>query len=128
MARSVLVVDDSATIRTQVARVLTSAGFDVVQATDGIDGLEKLGARQDFVLVLCDVNMPRMDGLEFVEALARRAEGMPPVVMLTTEGRPDLIRRAKASGAKSWMIKPFKPEALVAAARSFIPIGTAAGE
>lgn len=121
MAFVAMVVDDSATIRSQASRVLAAAGFEVIQATDGVDGLEKLGSRTDVVFVLCDVNMPRMDGLEFVEILSKRPEGMPAVIMLTTEGRPELIRRAKASGARSWMIKPFKPEVLAAAAKSFIP-------
>ena len=121
MKHVVMVVDDSATIRSQASRVLAAAGFEVIQATDGVDGLEKLGDRQDIVLVLCDVNMPNMDGLEFVETLAKRPAGMPPVIMLTTEGRPDLIRRAKAAGALSWMVKPFKPELLVAAAKSLTP-------
>ena len=122
MAHLVMVIDDSATIRNQTTRVLSAAGFEVIQAVDGLDGLEKLGEREDFVLILCDVNMPRMDGLEFVEALSRRRAAMPFVIMLTTEGRPDLIRRAKAAGAKSWMIKPCKPEVLVAAAKSLTPL------
>ncbi|CAN5921674.1 response regulator [soil metagenome] len=117
----VMVVDDSATVRSQAGRALAAAGFEVIQAVDGVDGLEKLGARTDILLILSDVNMPRMDGLEFVEAIARRAEPMPNVIMLTTEGRPELIKRAKASGAKAWIIKPFKPEALVAAARALVP-------
>lgn len=120
MARTVMVIDDSATIRAQVGRALHGAGFDVLQAVDGIDGLEKLGTRTDVVLIICDVNMPRMDGLDFVDALARRPAGMPAVIMLTTGGRPELVRRAMASGAKAWIIKPFKPEAIVAAARQLV--------
>ena len=117
MASIVMVVDDSATVRLQAGRALTQAGFEVVEAVDGIDALEKLEARRDIGLIVCDVNMPRMNGVEFVEALAKRPGWKPPVIMLTTEGHPQLIQRAKASGAKGWMIKPFKPEILVAAAK-----------
>jgi two-component system chemotaxis response regulator CheY len=120
MSRKVLVVDDSATVRTQASRALTEAGYDVLEAVDGLDGLEKLEAHQEILLVVCDVNMPRMNGVELVEALAKRSAKMPPVIMLTTEGHPQLIQRAKASGAKGWMIKPFKAELLVAAAKKVI--------
>lgn len=120
MASTVLVVDDSATVRVQAGRALMQAGFEVVEAVDGIDALEKLEANKGIVLVVCDVNMPRMSGVELVEALAKRAAKMPPVIMLTTEGHPQLIQRAKSSGAKGWMIKPFKPELLVAAAKKVI--------
>jgi len=119
MARTVLVVDDSATVRFQARRVLTQAGFVVVEAVDGLDALEKLAATPDVALIVCDVNMPRMGGVELVETLARKGN-MPPTFMLTTEGHPQLIQRAKASGAKGWMVKPFKPELLVAAATKLL--------
>jgi two-component system, chemotaxis family, chemotaxis protein CheY len=117
MALTVMVLDDSATVRNQAGSALAAAGFEVIEAVDGLDGLAKVGAREDIVLIVCDVNMPKMSGVEFVEALAKRPGKMPPVIMLTTEGHPQLIQRAKASGAKGWMIKPFKPELLVAAAK-----------
>ena len=120
MTRTVLVVDDSATVRTQAGQALAEAGYVVLEAVDGVDAFEKLEAHPGIVLVICDVNMPRMNGVELVEALAKRAATMPPVIMLTTEGHPQLIKRAKASGAKGWMIKPFKAELLVAAAKKVI--------
>lgn len=119
MGRTVLVVDDSATIRLQAGRALSKAGFRVVEAVDGLDALEKLAGTEEIALIVCDVNMPRMNGVELVEALAARGS-MPPMVMLTTEGHPHLIQRAKAGGARGWMIKPFKPELLVAAANKLI--------
>lgn len=122
MALTVMLVEDSATVRLQAARALVQAGFIVIEAVDGIDGLEKLDARSDVALIVCDVNMPRMNGVEFVEALSKRPGAMPPVIMLTTEGHPQLVQRAKASGAKGWMIKPFKPEILVAAAKKLAAI------
>lgn len=116
MGDVVMVVDDSATVRSQAGRALAGAGFSVLEATDGMDALEKLKATPKIALIVCDVNMPRMNGIEFIESLSKEA-ARPPVLMLTTEGHPQLIQRAKSFGAKGWMIKPFKPELLVAAAR-----------
>jgi two-component system chemotaxis response regulator CheY len=118
MSVTVMLIDDSATVRHQAHKALTEAGFEVLEAHDGVDAFEKLEASTSHIsLILCDVNMPRMNGIEFVEALAKRGGAKPPVLMLTTEGHPELIQRAKSSGARGWMIKPFKPELLVAAAK-----------
>jgi two-component system chemotaxis response regulator CheY len=118
MSKKILVVDDSATVRQQVSITLSSAGFTVIEAVDGVDGLSKIEANTDLALVICDVNMPRMNGLELVESVkgSGRAANVP-IVMLTTEGDPSLVARAKQAGAKGWIVKPFKPELLVAAAR-----------
>lgn len=115
---TVLVVDDSATVRTQASRVFSAAGFDVRVAVDGVDALEQLAASGRVDLIICDVNMPRMSGVELVEELASRPAPHIPVIMLTTEARPELVQRAKANGVKAWMIKPFQKEALVTAARA----------
>lgn len=113
MAKKVLVVDDSASVRQQVSLALKQAGFDVLEAVDGLDGVDKIGATPDLAAVICDVNMPRMNGLELVEKV--RDGGKPlPIVMLTTEGQPALMQRARQAGAKGWIIKPFKAELLVA--------------
>jgi two-component system chemotaxis response regulator CheY len=117
MTQIVMVVDDSASVRIQASRALAGAGYQVIEAVDGIDALEKLAAGATVALVVCDINMPRMSGVEVVESLAQQPGPKPPILMLTTEGHPALIQRAKASGAKGWMMKPFKPELLVAAAR-----------
>ena len=110
-----MIVDDSATARAHVCRALTAAGFDVVEACDGLDALAKLaGAAVD--VMVCDVNMPGMDGIELVEELARSAASRLPVIM--TEARPELVRRARAAGARAWLTKPFDRDALVAAART----------
>lgn len=116
MSATVLLIDDSATVRLSARRALAAAGFGVIEACDGVDALEKLDTSGEIDLIVCDVNMPRMTGIEFVERVAQR-EVRPPVIMLTTEGHPDLVRSAKQWGAKGWMVKPFKPEVLVAAAR-----------
>jgi two-component system, chemotaxis family, chemotaxis protein CheY len=118
MAPRVLIVDDSMMIRQHVGRALGQAGFEVVEAKDGLDALEKLAQGKPVALVVCDVNMPRMSGLEFLESVQANASlaGLS-VVMLTTEGNSDLVRRAKALGAKAWILKPFKPDLLVAAVK-----------
>lgn len=113
----VLVVDDSLMVRQQVGRALTAAGFSIVEAVDGADALEKLAATPEAALVVCDVNMPRMSGIEFLENVRRDGRPALPVVMLTTEGQPELIQKAKALGAKGWIVKPFKPDLLVAAVK-----------
>lgn len=113
----VLVVDDSLMVRQQVGRALTAAGFTIVEAVDGADALEKLAATPEAALVVCDVNMPRMSGIEFLENVRRDGRPALPVVMLTTEGQPELIQKAKALGAKGWIVKPFKPDLLVAAVK-----------
>jgi two-component system chemotaxis response regulator CheY len=116
MTTKILVVDDSMMVRQQVGRTLTGAGFAVIEATDGADALQKLAATPEMRLIVCDVNMPRMGGIEFLEQ-ANATGSKVPVVMLTTEGQPELIQRAKALGAKGWIVKPFKPELLIAAAK-----------
>ncbi len=117
MGKKILIVDDSKTIRQQVSFTLAKGGFEVIEAEDGKDGIEKLKANTDVALVISDVNMPNMNGLEMVEAIkAAGSYSHINIIMLTTEGTPELIERAKAAGAKGWLVKPFKPEQLVAAA------------
>ncbi len=112
--KKVLVVDDSETVRQQVRLALSPAGYEVLEAVDGLDGLEKIRQGADINVVLCDVNMPRMTGLELVSTA--HAEGLrPPIVMLTSEGQPSLVRRARESGARGWIVKPFKVDQLLAA-------------
>ena len=117
MLKKVLVVDDSATVRQQVRMALSRSEFQVVEAVDGLDGKQKLDANRDISLVICDVNMPRMNGIEMLEVVkSQPRHARLPVVMLTTEGQPALIQRAKRAGAKGWIVKPFKANLLVAAA------------
>lgn len=118
MSARIMVVDDSMMIRQQVGRTLTQAGFSVVDAVDGEDAYKKLASLTDISLLVCDVNMPRMSGIELLEKLKNESRlTKTNVVMLTTEGQSEMVQRAKALGAKGWIIKPFKPELLVAAAK-----------
>ena len=114
MAKKVLIVDDSPTVRQQVRAALTLAGFEVTEAVDGQDGVDRIKQVSDFAAVVCDVNMPRLNGLELVERVAKdpTRAGLP-ILMLTTEGQAATVQRAKAAGAKGWMLKPFKAELLV---------------
>jgi two-component system chemotaxis response regulator CheY len=116
MGKKILIVDDSRTIRQQVSFTLTKGGFVVVEAEDGKDGIVKLSQNDDVAMIISDVNMPNMNGLEMVEAIKADAKHKAlPIVMLTTEGSGELIERAKAAGARGWIVKPFKPDQLIAA-------------
>ena len=95
---------------------LTQAGFEVVEAVDGEDGVNKIRSDSTLAAVICDINMPKKTGLELIEEIKGGGPNSDvPIVMLTTEGQPAMVQRAKAAGAKGWIVKPFKPNLLVAA-------------
>lgn len=115
MSAKVLIVDDSATVRQEVRTAIASAGFTIIEAIDGEDGIRKIRGHE-IGCVICDVNMPRKNGIELVEEIKQDPQYKDlPIVMLTTEGSQELIARAKAAGAIGWIVKPFKPELLLAA-------------
>jgi two-component system chemotaxis response regulator CheY len=115
MAKLIMVVDDSISIRQVVGITLKQAGYEVIDACDGQDALTKLTG-QKVNLIISDVNMPNMDGITFVRELKTRAAyKFTPVLMLTTESQEEKKEQGKAAGARAWMVKPFKPEALLAA-------------
>ena len=108
MGKKVIVIDDSQTVRQQVALALTPGGFEVIEAVDGIDGIAVISRTPDAGLIICDLNMPRMDGLKMLEAVRTDSKyANIPIVMLTTEGQPQLIERAKKAGASGWSVTPF---------------------
>ena len=112
--KTIMTVDDSASLRQMVSFVLRGGGYDVVEAMDGLDALSKLKGR-DLDLIVTDINMPRMDGLEFT----RQLRAMPqykfvPIVLLTTESHPEKKQEGKAAGATAWIVKPFNPDQLLA--------------
>jgi two-component system chemotaxis response regulator CheY len=110
----VLVVDDSSTVRDEVATFLKSGGLDVVTAVDGKDGLAKLKADPAIKLVVADVNMPNMDGLTMVEKIRGELRNTAVnLIMLTTESSPSMKERGKAAGVKGWIVKPFKGPAVL---------------
>jgi two-component system chemotaxis response regulator CheY len=113
MAQTILVIDDSASLRQVVAMALQGAGYEVLQAGDGVAAMALLDGRKIHMAV-CDVNMPRMNGIEFVKA----AKALPnyrflPILMLTTESQESKKEEGKAAGAKAWMVKPFSPASLL---------------
>jgi two-component system, chemotaxis family, chemotaxis protein CheY len=119
--KKVLVVDDSPTVRQQVSMALKQAGFGVIEASDGIDGAAKVAANPDIGMIILDVNMPRMNGLEMLEKIRESPEhAQLAVIMLTSEGERTLIDRAKKAGAKGWIVKPFKADLLVGAVRKLL--------
>ena len=117
MPKTIIIIDDSQMVRQQVRAVLVEAGYAVIEAEDGAEGAVAIRSNPTAALAICDVNMPNVGGLEMLECLHRLDEPSCPILMLTTEGRPDVIERARASGAKGWIVKPFKPTMLVAAVR-----------
>jgi len=113
--KPILIIDDSETIRQQVRDILVEAGYDVLEACDGQAGMETIDAKPSLAMVICDVNMPRMDGLQFLEKYRASNRVSPlPVVMLTTARCPEEISKAKRLGARGWIVKPFHPDRLVA--------------
>jgi len=111
----VLVVDDSSTVRDEVAGFLKKNGLDVATAMDGRDGLAKLKADPKIKLVVSDVNMPNMDGLTMAEKIrSELGNKTVNIVMLTTENSPVMKERGKAAGVKGWIVKPFKGDAVIA--------------
>jgi len=117
MSTTVLTVDDSRAMRDMLKHSLTEAGFRVLQAEDGVEGLEVLALESPDVIVT-DLNMPRMDGFGFIEALRADVNRRSmPVLVLTTESDGDKKTRARAVGATGWIMKPFDPVKLVDAIR-----------
>lgn len=119
MSKTILTIDDSRTMRDMLMMALSGAGFKVIQAVDGVHGLEVLGAGTDAPdVIITDINMPRMDGFGVIENIRRdeRHRGTP-ILVLTTESDATKKERARAAGATGWIVKPFNPEKLVNAIR-----------
>jgi two-component system chemotaxis response regulator CheY len=120
MAKSIMIIDDSASLRQVVAIALKGAGYEVIEASDGRDALNKLNG-QKIHLIVCDVNMPVMDGISFVKELKTLASyKFTPVIMLTTEGSEEKKRAGQMAGARAWVVKPFRPEQMLDAVAKLI--------
>ncbi|HRH76107.1 MAG TPA: response regulator [Cellvibrionaceae bacterium] len=115
----VLVVDDSSTVRNEVSSYLSAQGIEVSTAVDGLDGLSKIQQDPNLKLVLCDVNMPNMDGLTMVEKVKQSGKTIS-IIMLTTESNPNMKQRGKDAGVKGWIVKPFNGEAAIAGIKKMI--------
>ena len=115
MAKTIMIVDDSASMRQVVGIALKGAGYDVIEGRDGKDALSKLTG-QKVHLIISDVNMPVMDGIEFLKAVKQMGPyKFTPIVMLTTESAEEKKRQGQAAGARAWVVKPFQPEQLIGA-------------
>jgi two-component system chemotaxis response regulator CheY len=115
MGKTVMIVDDSASLRQVVKIALQGAGYEVVEACDGKDALVKLDGRK-VSLIISDVNMPNMDGIALVKEVKKNPSyRFTPIIMLTTESQEDKKREGQAAGAKAWVVKPFQPEQMLSA-------------
>ena len=120
MAKTIMIVDDSASLRQVVGISLRSAGYDVLEGADGADALKKLTG-QKVHLIISDVNMPNMDGISLVKEIKKLpAYKFTPIVMLTTESADAKKAEGQAAGAKAWMLKPFNPPQLLAVVQKLV--------
>lgn len=120
MAKTIMIVDDSASLRQVVSIALKGAGYDVIDACDGKDALGKLDGRK-IHLIISDVNMPNIDGISFVKAAKQLpAYKFTPVIMLTTEAGDGKKAEGQAAGAKAWVVKPFQPAQMLGAVSKLI--------
>ncbi len=122
MSKKIMVVDDSNAIRQSLSFTLKSVGYEVVEASNGVDAL-KLMREHSIGLFISDINMPEMDGITLLKKIKEDKEyNHTPVIMLTTEASGDMINEGKQAGAKAWMIKPFQPDQLIDAVKKLFVI------
>ncbi|PKL37955.1 MAG: two-component system response regulator [Spirochaetae bacterium HGW-Spirochaetae-1] len=123
MGKTIMIIDDATSIRQVVAMTLEEAGYEYIEAKDGVDALNQLDGRQ-VDMFICDVNMPNMDGVTFLEKVKHddsySSYRFTPFIMLTTESGADMKAKGKDLGAKAWMVKPFQPEQLLGAVKKLI--------
>jgi two-component system, chemotaxis family, chemotaxis protein CheY len=121
VGKRILAVDDSASVRQMQRFVLSGAGYDVIDAVDGKDGLAKLEKNGAVNLILTDLNMPNLDGVGFIKAVrASSAHRLTPIVVISTESQQEKKQEARSAGATGWIVKPFTPEQLLAVVKKVI--------
>ncbi|MCP4472823.1 MAG: response regulator [Gammaproteobacteria bacterium] len=120
MSKTILIVDDSSSVRTVVKAALMGAGYSVIEGVDGKDGISKLSG-QKIHLIISDVNMPNMNGIEMVKEIKQMPDyKFTPICMLTTESEESKMAEGKAAGAKAWIVKPFQPPKLLDAVSKLV--------
>lgn len=120
MAKTILIVDDSSSLRNVVKIALTEAGYDVIEGGDGKEGLSALDGRKVH-LIISDINMPNMDGISMVKEIKKMPDyQFTPIIMLTTEAGDEMKAQGKEAGVKAWMVKPFKPDQMLNAVSKLI--------
>ncbi len=118
--KTIMTVDDSASVRMMVNFTLSELGFEIVEATDGKDALEKLDKKPIHMLIT-DVNMPELDGINLVRKVRENPSyRFIPIIILTTESQDEKKKEGKQAGATGWIVKPFKPEQLIAVVRKVL--------
>lgn len=113
--KKILVVEDSRSFRQQVSIALESRNYEVVEASNGLEGLDALSQHSDISVIITDINMPEMGGLAMVRKIREEAAFSGPLMILTTEGGLEIIEEGRSLGVNCWLVKPFKPSVLVAA-------------
>lgn len=120
MKKTILIVDDSSSLRKVVNIALSEAGYSVLEASDGKEGLAQLDGKK-IHLIVSDVNMPNMDGISMVKAVKKHPQyKFTPIIMLTTESQNDIMQQGKEAGAKAWLVKPFKPQQMIGAVSKLV--------
>lgn len=122
MGKTVLVVDDSSTMRQMVAYTLTNAGYEVLEAGNGKEAVAKINGGAKPALVVTDLNMPEMDGITLIQEIRKMAAfKFTPILMLTTESADDKKKAGQAAGATGWIVKPFNPEQMLKVIQKVLP-------
>lgn len=122
MGKTVLVVDDSVSMRQMVSFTLTGAGYEVIEAGDGKEAVDILNGGSKPHLVITDLNMPNMDGISLIKAVrGMAAHKFTPILMLTTESSADKKKEGQNAGATGWIVKPFNPEQMLATIKKVLP-------
>jgi len=120
MGKTIMMVDDSASMRQVACIALKSGGYDVIEACDGQDALNKLDGKK-IHLIISDINMPNMDGIAFLKAVKQHPQyKFTPVIMMTTESGDDMKQQGREAGAKAWIVKPFDPPQLLGAVQKLV--------
>jgi two-component system, chemotaxis family, chemotaxis protein CheY len=118
MAKRIMTVDDSSTVRQMLSFTLEDAGYEVLEAIDGVDAMSKLAAGEKVDMLITDLNMPKMDGIELIRSVRKDpANRFIPIIMLTTEAQESKRQEGKSAGASGWIVKPFKPQQVLAVVR-----------
>ncbi len=120
MNRTIVTADDSASVRQMVSFTLRQAGYEIIEAVDGRDALAKINSATVHMLIT-DLNMPNMDGIELIRQVRAAPSGRyMPIIMLTTESQESKKQEGRAAGATGWIVKPFKPDQLVAVVKKVL--------
>jgi len=121
MSKVIMTVDDSISIRQMVSFSLKKEGYDVVEAVDGVDAMKKLNEGNPVHMMITDLNMPNMDGIELIKNVRTNAKyKFMPIIMLTTESQEERKQAGKSAGATGWIVKPFNPEQLLGVIRKVL--------